>query len=90
VTLFRNGKDLNHWYVRVSEKRWMSFPARINGWAARQELRRVEEGDLHQLPLWLAFNTGIPPSHRARLPRSRSASNANSAGRADCRNVNLI
>lgn len=68
MTLFRNVKDLDHWYVPVA-RGWLRFPARANGWCAARVVRHLDETHLQPVPVWLAFNTGMP------LKRGRKADN---------------
>jgi hypothetical protein len=67
--LYRSAKDLQHWFVYENSVGWVTFPARINGWAARLPLRTVQGLDLREVPLWLSFNTGLPVAAR-RLERA--------------------
>jgi hypothetical protein len=62
--LYRSARDLQHWFVYENAIGWVTFPARINGWAARRPLRTVQGLDLHEVPLWLSFNTGLPAARR--------------------------
>ena len=67
--LFRNAKDLQHWYVLEDSTRWVRFPARINGWADRRPVLTLYGLDLREVPLWLSFNTGLVRTPR-RLTRA--------------------
>jgi hypothetical protein len=62
--LYRSAKDLEHWFVFDESIGWVTFPARIDGWAARRPLRTVYGLGLRQVPLWLSFNTGLPVAAR--------------------------
>ena len=68
MTLFRDPTDLDHWYVRVA-RGWLRFPAGVNGWSAARVVRHLDETHLRPVPVWLAFNTGMP------LKRGRKAHN---------------
>jgi hypothetical protein len=46
---------------------WMKFPAKINGWAERRPAPWLHELELHEVPLWLSFNTGLLDGHSSRL-----------------------
>ena len=59
MTLFTDATDLDHWYVRVA-RGWLRFPAGVNGWFAAQVVRDLDETRLRPVPVWLAFNTGMP------------------------------
>jgi hypothetical protein len=72
MTLFRNATDLGHWYVPVA-RGWLRFPARVNGWFLAQVMRDLDETHLRPVPLWLAFNTGMPLK-RGRKANSQSDS----------------
>jgi hypothetical protein len=62
--LYRCTKDLEHWYFHNDGMGWVRFPARINGWVDRRPLSTVHGLDLRPVPLWLAFNTGLPAGVR--------------------------
>lgn len=57
--LYRSGRDLGHWFVFDRSFGWMIFPARLGGWAERRPLPTVYGLGLHEVPLWLSFNTGL-------------------------------
>ena len=59
MTLFRNATDLDHWYVRVARV-WLRFPAVVNGWLTAQVVHHLDKTHLRPVPIWLAFNTGMP------------------------------
>ena len=59
MKLFRNAMDLDHWYVPGRGRRWLRFPAKMNGWLERRPVPRKDAMELHEVPLWLAFNTGL-------------------------------
>jgi hypothetical protein len=40
------------------------FPAKVNGWAERRPIRTTYGLDLHEVPLWMSFNTGLPIAGR--------------------------
>jgi hypothetical protein len=64
MRLYRNARDLQHWFVHDDTIGWFRFPARIDGWADRQPLRTINEPDLREVPLRLSFNTGLPIATR--------------------------
>jgi hypothetical protein len=64
--LYRSPRDLYHWFVYLDSMEWMVFPARIGGWADRRPLRSLSGLDLQEVPLRLAFCTGLTDSPRRR------------------------
>ena len=65
MSLYRNPADLDHWYIREKNV-WMRFPAKVNGWLERRQVTMMDFSHLQPAPLWLAFNTGMPPVKRGR------------------------
>jgi hypothetical protein len=57
--LWRSPKDLQHWFVFDDSTGWVTFPARVNGWASRRPVRTIRGLDLKEVPLWLSFGTGL-------------------------------
>jgi len=64
--LYRSARDLQHWFVYEGSAGWVSFPARENGWADRRPMDMVRGLGLHEVPLWLSFNTGLLDTARPR------------------------
>lgn len=73
MTLFRDPRDLDHWYVRGA-RGWLRFPAGVKGWFAAQIVRHLDETHLRPVPVWLAFNTGVPIK-RGRMRNEIKSSN---------------
>jgi hypothetical protein len=71
--LYRSSRDLDHWFVYDGAMGWMTFPARIAGWVDRHPLRALQGLDLHEVPLWLAFHTGLTDAAMRRRPIRRAA-----------------
>jgi hypothetical protein len=59
VQLYRSTSDLQHWFVCIPETGWVRFPAKVNGWSERRMVTILSPHHLNQVPLWLAFNTGL-------------------------------
>lgn len=59
VRLYRSRKDLEHWFVRIPGTGWARFRAKIDGWAEHRVVTMISRRHLDQVPLWLAFNTGL-------------------------------
>jgi hypothetical protein len=59
VRLYRTNRDWQHWFVLIPSTGWVRFPAKIDGWAERQHVTMLSREHLHEVPLWLAFNTGL-------------------------------
>jgi hypothetical protein len=57
--LYRSVRDLEHWFVCDDREGWMSFPAKIDGWAERRPVHTVCDLDVREVPLGLSFNTGL-------------------------------
>lgn len=68
VELYRNASDLEHWYVRIPGSGWARFPVKIGDWAERRMVPMLSHRRLSRLPLWLAFNTGLPEAIERRNP----------------------
>ncbi|HUB81040.1 MAG TPA: hypothetical protein VMB03_19685 [Bryobacteraceae bacterium] len=64
--LYRSARDLQHWYVHEDSTGWLIFPAKSNGWADRRMIDTVRGLDLREVPLRLAFNTGLLEARRPR------------------------
>jgi hypothetical protein len=59
VRLYRSTTDLEHWFVRIRGTGWVRFPAKVNGWAEHRIVTILSHEHLNQVPLWLAFRTGL-------------------------------
>jgi len=59
VNLYRNSRDLEHWFVRIPGTGWARFPAKPDGWAEHAIVTLPAQQYLNRVPLWLAFNTGL-------------------------------
>ena len=59
IRLYRSQAHSNHWIVWSGRSGWQIFPARFNGWQERQPYPAVDSANLHAVPLWMAFNTGL-------------------------------
>jgi hypothetical protein len=57
--LYRSAKDLEHWFVYLEGAGWLMFPAKIQGWADRRAVQDLQRWELHEVPAWLAFGTGL-------------------------------
>jgi hypothetical protein len=64
--LYRSPKDLQHWFVYDDSMGWVTFPARVNGWANRRPVCTTDGLDLKEVPLWLSFRTGLAETQRTR------------------------
>ena len=60
MKLYRNYTYPTRWFAFSPETGWTMFPAEIGGWAKRQPARGVDPLYTREVPLRLAFNTGIP------------------------------
>jgi hypothetical protein len=59
IKLYRSAVHPHHWMAYGEEIGWVMFPAVINGWNERRPATSLHPKDLFQIPLWLAFNTGL-------------------------------
>jgi hypothetical protein len=59
MKLYRSAVHQGQWVAYGKEIGWVVFPARENGWQARQPARGVDPVHLRQVPLQLAANAGI-------------------------------
>lgn len=48
------------WFAFGPEVGWVMFPAEVDGWKKRKPARGVDPLDMREVPLRMAFNTGIP------------------------------
>ena len=60
MKLYRSTRYATRWFAFSPETAWMMFPAEIGGWSKRQPARGIDPLDVREVPLHLAFNTGIP------------------------------
>jgi hypothetical protein len=65
VKLYRNAADLQHWTVYLPESGWFCFPAAARGWDRRVPAANLDPIQLQEVPVWLAFNTGLLETRRA-------------------------
>jgi hypothetical protein len=65
VKLYRNSSDLSHWTVYLPDTGWVCFPAAESGWDRRHPAAAVDPRHLQEVPLWLAFNTGLLEARRS-------------------------
>ena len=59
MKLYRSSTHDHHWIAYSSDSGWMMFPARENGWLDRRPARGLDPMHLREVPLRLAFNTGM-------------------------------
>jgi hypothetical protein len=62
MKLYRSAKHQVQWFAFAPEIGWVMFPAEVGGWQRRQPARGIDPLYLRELPLQMAFNTGIPSS----------------------------
>jgi hypothetical protein len=60
VKLYRSMKDSARWFAFGPKIGWVMFPAEVDGWQKRQRARGMAPIDLHEVPIRMGFNTGIP------------------------------
>jgi hypothetical protein len=73
MKLYRSKNYQNRWYAFSNSTGWVMFPAEINGWENRQPARGIDPIDIREVPLQLAFDTGIPGSPTASVDRAEAA-----------------
>jgi hypothetical protein len=59
ITLYRSPMHSQHWIARSERSGWLIFPARFKGWDERAAYAGADLARLQQVPLWMAFNTGL-------------------------------
>lgn len=59
IQLYRSSSHMHHWIVWSIRAGWLIFPAKVRGWEDRRPCAEVPPGQLHEVPLWMAFNTGL-------------------------------
>jgi hypothetical protein len=57
--LYRSSLYPQHWLVWNESGDWNQFPAKINGWGERRAVNGVDRRHLRQVPLRMAFRTGL-------------------------------
>ena len=60
IKLYRSSIHLDHWVAYSPATGWTMFPARPDGWNARRPAHGIDPLHLREVPLRLAFNTGLP------------------------------
>jgi hypothetical protein len=60
MKLYRSAKHGTGWFAFAPEIGWVMFPAEVGGWTKRQPARGIDPLYVREVPLRLAFNTGIP------------------------------
>jgi hypothetical protein len=58
--LYRSAKHLHHWVACIEGTGWVVFPAKENGWEERKPARGLDPVHLREIPLQMAFKTGLP------------------------------
>jgi hypothetical protein len=57
--LYRSNTHLQHWFAYTPATGWVIFPAKENGWAYRRKPTSLDPLLLNEVPLWMAFGTGL-------------------------------
>jgi hypothetical protein len=57
--LYRSATHLQHWFAFTPATGWVIFPARENGWEDRRKAVGLAPVRLCEVPLWMAFGTGL-------------------------------
>ena len=52
----------NRWYAYSESTGWVMFPAETGGWDKRQAARGIDPMYVREVPVHMAFDTGIPGS----------------------------
>lgn len=79
VKLYRSAVHPQHWIAYGDDIGWVMFPAKADGWNERRAATALHPKNLFRIPLWLAFNTGLPEAVQNRfsetcvVPRSKVA-----------------
>ena len=60
MKLYHSAKHHTTWFAFGSAVGWVTFPAEVGGWNKRQPARNFDRLSLHEIPLRMGFNTGIP------------------------------
>ena len=67
IKLYRSTNDQTYWFAFGPKIGWVMFPPEVDGWQTRQPARITDLNDLCQVPLSMAFNTGIPGASMRRI-----------------------
>ena len=59
MKLYRSLRHPRHWIAFVPKEGYVAFPAERAGWMRRHPARGLDPMDLREVPLRLAFNTGL-------------------------------
>lgn len=59
-----------HWFVRLNDRDWMIFPAKIDGWKEAHYQPEGPPADVVAVPLRLAFHTGLLEAVEQRMRRA--------------------
>ncbi len=72
MKLYRSTKYPTRWYAFQAGVGWCMFPAEPGGWDKRQPARGIDPIDVREVPLRLAFSTGVPEAGGSdqRLPEA--------------------
>ncbi len=74
TNLYRSAAHYQHWIAYKEGLGWVMFPAKENGWELRRPARGVDPMHLREVPVRLAFNTGLldasEPHGRHELPEA--------------------
>ena len=60
MKLYHNNNYPTRWFAYSPDSGWTMFPAELGGWTKRQPARGLDPIHVREVPLRLAFNTGIP------------------------------
>lgn len=75
MKLYRCSKDQTRWFACSPETGWFMFPAEIDGWTKRKPSTGIDPTTMHEVPVRMGFNTGIPgapmSSRLFLVPKSR-------------------
>ena len=50
---------MQHWFAYTPANGWVIFPAKENGWENRRKPIGLDSIQLSEVPLWMAFGTGL-------------------------------
>ena len=57
--LYRSMTHAQHWFAYTPGTGWVIFPAKVNGWDERHRATGLDAIHLREVPLWMAFGTGL-------------------------------
>lgn len=60
MKLYRSTTHMTRWFAFSPATGWFTFSAQIDGWKKRQPAYGINRLELHEVPLRMGFNTGIP------------------------------